>query len=261
MFLLYLFVFILFSCSSSENSAGSVVARVNEKKLTKEQLAALTGSRVNDSKTLLLTTNRWVEKTLLYNAAIESGLKKDSEIIRKRDRFYEDLLIASFLDIQTKNKINITKKDVSNYYTKNKKSFTRTDDEVFIKHFVLPSKKESIKLKKILKQGRRGEEFQKYVEKYKPQTKALFRKITEGSHVGFVFSGAIGEVVGPKKTHEGFHLFEILQKHKKGSERGLELVYDEIYERLHKQKSEAIIVSTIDSLYLSSDVFISPEVR
>ena len=34
-------------------------------------------------------------------------------------------------------------------------------------------------------------------------------------------------------------------------------VYDEIYERLYKQKREAIVVSTIDSLYLSSDVFIS----
>ena len=261
MFLLYLFVFILFSCSSSENSAGSVVARVNEKKLTKEQLAALTGSRVNDSKTLLLTTNRWVEKTLLYNAAVESGLKKDSEIIRKRDRFYEDLLIASFLDIQTKNKINITKKDVSNYYTKNKKSFTRTDDEVFIKHFILPSKKESIKLKKILRQGRGGAEFEKYVEKYNPQTKTLFRQTAESSRVGFIFSGSPGEIVGPKKTGEDFHLFEIMQKYKKGSERGLELVYDEIYERLYKQKSEAIVVSTIDSLYLSSDVFISAEVR
>ena len=97
MFLLYLFIFILFSCSSSESSGGSVVARVNEKKLTKEQLATLTGSKVNDSKTLLLTTNRWVEKMLLYNAAVESGLKKDSEIISKRDRFYEDLLISSFL--------------------------------------------------------------------------------------------------------------------------------------------------------------------
>ena len=52
-----------------------------------------------------------------------------------------------------------------------------------------------------------------------------------------------------------------MQKHKKGSERGLELVYDEIYERIYKQKSEAIVVSTIDSLYLSSDVFISAEVR
>ena len=104
------------------------MARVNEKKLTKEQLASLVGSTANDSRALLFATNRWVEKTLLYNEAIKSGLNKDAELLRKRDLFYEDLLVSSFLDIQTKNKIKITKKDVSNYYAKNKKSFTRADE-------------------------------------------------------------------------------------------------------------------------------------
>ena len=261
MFLFSLFIFICFSCSSSEGDRGVVVARVNEKKLTKEQLASLVGSTANDSRALLFATNRWVEKTLLYNAAIKSGLKKDAEILRKRDLFYEDLLVSSFLDIQTKNKIKITKKDISSYYSKNKKSFTRPDDAILIKHFVLPSNKESLKLKKILKRGNRGAEFEKYVEKYKPQTRELFRRTSESSAVGFVFSGSVGEVFGPKKTDGFFHLFEILKKHKKGSERGLELVYDEIYERILKQKKEVLIVSTIDSLYRSSDVFISQVVQ
>jgi len=99
MVLLYLFIFMCFSCSSSEDSLGDVVARVNEKKLTKEQLVSLVGSTTNDSRALLFATNRWVEKTLLYNAAVKSGLKKDAEIIRKRDLFYEDLLVSSFLEI------------------------------------------------------------------------------------------------------------------------------------------------------------------
>ena len=96
MVLLYLFIFMCFSCSSGEYDRGVVVARVNEKKLTKEQLAALVGSTANDSRAFLFATNRWVEKTLLYNAAIKSGLNKDAEILRKRDLFYEDLLVSSF---------------------------------------------------------------------------------------------------------------------------------------------------------------------
>ena len=78
---------------------------------------------------------------------------------------------------------------------------------------------------------------------------------------GFIFSGSTGDILGPKKNDQGFHLFEILKKYKKGSDRGLELVYDEIYERLFKQKREALVASTLDSLYLSSDVFISPDVQ
>ena len=260
MCLLYIFIFIHFSCSSKGGGEESVVARVNETTLTKEQLSALAGSTVSDSRVLLLATNRWIEKTLLYNAAVESGLKKDTEIIHRRDRFYKDLLVSSFLEIQTKNKINITKKEVSNYYAKNKKSFTRPDDEIIIKHFVLPSNKESIKLKKLLRGGV-GAEIEKYVTKYGPQTRLLYRHTAESSAVGFVFSGSAGDILGPKKNDEGFHLFEILKKYKKGSDRGLELVYDEIYERLHKQKKEVLIASTLDSLYLSSDVFISPDVQ
>jgi len=261
MVLLYLFIFMCSSCSSSEDSRGDVVARVNEKKLTKEQLVSLVGSTTNDSRALLFATNRWVEKTLLYNAAVKSGLKKDAEIIRKRDLFYEDLLVSSFLDIQTKNKIKITKKEVSNYYAKNKNSFTRVDDGIIIKHFVLPNNKESISLKKILKKGNHGAEFENFVEKYKPQTKELYRRTAESSAIGFVFSGSVGEVFGPKKIDGGFHLFEILKKYKKGSEQGLEVVYDEIYERLLKQKKEVLVISTIDSLYRTSDVFISQVVK
>ena len=260
MYLLYIFIFIHFSCSSKGGGEESVVARVNETTLTKEQLSALAGSTVSDSRVLLLATNRWIEKTLLYNEAVKSGLKKDTEIIRRRDRFYKDLLVSSFLEIQTKNKINITKKEVSNYYAKNKKSFTRPDDEIIIKHFVLPSNKESIKLKKLLRGGV-GAEIEKYVTKYGPQTRLLYRHTAESSAVGFVFSGSAGDILGPKKNDEGFHLFEILKKYKRGSDRGLELVYDEIYERLHKQKKEVLVASTLDSLYLSSDIFISPDVQ
>jgi len=121
--------------------------------------------------------------------------------------------------------------------------------------------KESIRLKKLLMRGGGGEEYEKYVEKYNPQTRSLYKRVAEGSAVGFVFSGSAGGVVGPKEASGFFHLFEILQKHKKGSEKGLDLVYDEIFERLHKQKRENLVVSIIDSLYLSSSVYISPEVR
>jgi len=260
MYLLYIFIFIHFSCSSGDGGEGDIVARVNETRLTKEQLASLAGSTVNDSRILLSATNRWVEKTLLYNAAVKSGLKKDAEIVRQRDLFYKDLLVSSFLDIKTKNKMNITKKDVSSYYIKNKKSFIRSDDEIIIKHFVLPSNKESVKLKKLLKWGGDAE-LEKYVAKYSQQTKTLYRNTAESSAVGFVFSGSVGEILGPKKNNDSFHLFEILKKYKKGSERGLELVYDEIYERILKQKKEALVISLLDSLYLSSDVFISSELQ
>ena len=63
--------------------------------------------------------------------------------------------------------------------------------------------------------------------------------------------------LGPKKHNENFHVFQILQKHKEGSYFGLEKVYDEIYQRLYKEKEALVFVFVLDSLYLKSDVFVS----
>ena len=49
------------------------------------------------------------------------------------------------------------------------------------------------------------------------------------------------------------------QKYKKGSFLGLEMVYDEIYHRLYKEKEALLLSDVLDSLYLNSDVFVSRE--
>ena len=71
--------------------------------------------------------------------------------------------------------------------------------------------------------------------------------------------GSVGDILGPKKHNENFHLFQILQKHSKGSYIGLEKVYDDIYQRIYKEKEAFVLNSVLDSLYLSSDVFVSKE--
>ena len=46
----------------------------------------------------------WVEKTLFYNEAININLDNDKTLLNKRDLFYKNLLISSFLEIKTKKK-------------------------------------------------------------------------------------------------------------------------------------------------------------
>ena len=75
--------------------------------------------------------------------------------------------------------------------------------------------------------------------------------------MSFVFDAEGGSVLGPKEHDKTFHVFQILQAHKKGSYFGLEKVYDEIYQRLYKEKEFLILGSILDSLYLKTDVFVS----
>ena len=262
MFLIYITLFLFFSCSNQtdQREDKDIVARVNNAFLTKEKLSHLTGENFSNSKTLLHATNRWVEKTLLYNHAIKNNLQMDKNLIAQKEDFYKNLLVSSYLNILKKNKIIVNKKEVSDYYNKHKKGFARLSDEILIRHFILKSKKEAEKIKKIIKKNKKGKEIEKIIKDHQPQRKLLDKSLVSENLVGFVFNANINDIVGPKKHNGKFHLFQLLKRHKKGSVRGLEFVYDEIYQRLFKQKEALVFASVLDSLYTTADVYISPEV-
>lgn len=258
---LFVFVFLFgFSCSSERVPSASVVARVNNTTLTKEALSRLVGGGLADSKALLHATNKWVEKRLLHGAAVNLGLKKDKKLTKQRDAFYEDLLVSSYVRVKTENRAPVLKKEVSTYYNKNKKSFSRPGNEVVVKHFLSSTKKEADNIKRVLKKNKGGKKTEEIIKKYGPKTRFLSSSLKKDNLVGFVFGGRVGDVLGPKKHKEYYHVFQIIKKHKKGSLRGLEIVYDEIYQRISKKKELDFLAVILDSLYTNSDVFISPEV-
>jgi len=259
--LVFLLSFFSLSCSSVDKTEEAVVARVNGFVLTKQELGGLTGRQTNETKTIVLATRRWVEKTLLYAAALNAGLDKDKNLINQKNLFYQDLLTSAYLDLNKKDKIKVTREEVSLYYSKNKKSFFRKSDAVVVKHFVLPTKKEAQKIKKLLNRKKPTEELEIKIKEHKPKTKTLTKNSVKDNLVGFVFSGKEGDVLGPKKSGGFFHVIELLHSYKKGSTLGLELVYDEVYSRLYKEKEVAVVNTILDSLYLSQDVFISPEIQ
>ncbi len=258
---MFLFVHLFFiSCSVENKTDKEVVARVGNETLTKESLLFLVGKQANNKEVFSREVNNWVEKKLLYRAAVFAGLNKDRSLTKERDLFYENLLVSSFVKIKTKEKTKTTKKEVSDYYLKNKESFRRTDEEILVKHFLFSTKKEANNFKKEIKKKRPKKDMEEILKKQQVETKTLRKKEAGSNLVGFVFDGVIGEIIGPKKHNNKFHVFQILQKHKKNSYLGLEMVYDEIYHRLCKEKERLVLDEIIDSLYLNLDVFVSQEI-
>ena len=125
---------------------------------------------------------------------------------------------------------------------------------------MLPTKKEANKLKSLLKSNKKGDQLEKYIEKYKPETKTIKKGFINEDLIGFVFDGSVGDVLGPKKIKSSYHVFDVLRKNNKGSFKGLEIVYDEIHQRLFKIKEMQLLNKFLDSLYVSADIYISPEV-
>ena len=258
------FVFIVFfifvSCSNEVEEPEEVFARVGEKTLTKKDLVEMKKGGLVGEGSVSNLVNNWVEKTLLYNAAINTNLDKDVVLAKKRDVFYKNLLVSSFIDIKSKKEISVSKKEISNYYNKNKKSFTRNSSEILLKHFVLPTSKEAKKIKRFLRSNKRGKELEVLVKKYKPETKTVKEDLISDNLIGFVFKYSVGDIVGPRLINGSYHVFNILKKHNKKSIRGLEIVYDEIHQRIFKTKKIQFLDSVLDSLFLNSDIYISPEV-
>ena len=256
-FLFFYALLFFTACNVDNKKEGVIVARVGNEILTKEELLFLAGGQAGDADVFSRTINKWVENKLLYRAALSVGLNKDLALTNERDLFYENLLISSFIHIKTKEKGITTKKEVSDYYLKNKESFRRTDDEVVVKHFTFSTNKAAKKIKKELKKKKPKVDMQALLNNQAVETKIIKKGDAGSNHMSFVFDAKVGSILGPKEHDKTFHVFQVLQAHKKGSYFGLEKVYDEIYQRLYKEKEFLILGSILDSLYLKTDVFVS----
>ena len=260
MVFLFLFLFLFISCTKSTEEVVDVYARVGETILTKKEVLEMKKEGLVEQHSIRHLVDSWVEKTLFYNEAININLDNDKTLLNKRDLFYKNLLISSFLDMKSRKEIEISRKEVLDYYKNNKNSFARKQNEILLKHFVLPTKKEANKLKNLLKSNKKGDRLEEYIKKYNPETKTIKEGFINKNLIGFVFNGSVGDVLGPKKIESSFHVFDILKKSNKGSIKGLEVVYDEIHQRLFKIKEMQFLNNFLDSLYTNADIYISPEV-
>ena len=259
--MIFIFIFLFFSCTKNTEEITDVYARVGETVLTKEDVLEMKKVGLIEQHSIRHLVDSWVEKTLFYNEAININLDNDKTLLNKRDLFYKNLLISSFLDIKTKKEIEISRKEVSDYYKNNKNSFIRNQNEILLKHFVLPTKKEADKLRGFLKSNKKGDQLEKYIKKYKPETKTIKKGFVNEQLIGFIFDGSVGDILGPKKIESSYHVFDILKKDNKGSIKGLEIVYDEIHQRLFKIKEKQLLNTFLDSLYKNADIYISPGLK
>ena len=135
MVFLFIFLAFFFSCTKNTKEVVDVYARVGETILTKKEVLEMKKECLVEQHSIRHLVESWVKKTLFYNEAVNINLDNDKTLLNKRDLFYKNLLISSFLEIKTKKEIKISRKEVSDYYNNNKKSFIRKQDEILLKHY------------------------------------------------------------------------------------------------------------------------------
>ena len=102
MVFLFLFLAFFFSCTKNTKEVVDVYARVGETILTKKEVLEMKKEGLVEQHSIRHLVDAWVKKTLFYNEAININLDNDKTLLNKRDLFYKNLLISSFLEIKTK---------------------------------------------------------------------------------------------------------------------------------------------------------------
>ena len=255
--LIFCFIVLVVSCYKDSNKEvdDGVYARVGSIELAQGD-PIFSNKKTADLRTLNNSIKDWINETVLFSEAIKNGFENDIVLQRKRDSYYRELIITSFVESVIASKVSVSNDDVRLYYKRNRGEFTRVLDEVRIEQYIVKSKKIADRLvasfnsKKII-------DLSKFdIELVKTETvqRGTFAKNIDN----MLFVKKRG-VVGPVVLGKDISVLKVLGINKQGSTKGLNDVYDEIYQRVFKIKSIEVKESLLDSLKKTVNISINPK--
>ncbi|NOZ04608.1 MAG: hypothetical protein GXO92_08435 [FCB group bacterium] len=249
-----------FGCNKKEPSGSPVVARVNNHYLTLEEANKRLLSYSNENITLEDVVSSWIDTELLYMAALKNDFDKDKTLQNRLLEFRRRLLGDAYLESVLQRQTHITNSMVKDFYEKYKSSFVRTSDEALINHFVLNTKTEANRVKKVLSKHRSGGERKELFASYRVEAVVVKKGFLINALDKAVFSSRKAPaVIGPVADKKRYHVIEVLKRYKKGSSYGLDKVYDEILQRLIQQQKTLKGKRVLDSLRTTSNIEINME--
>ena len=255
--LIFCLIVLVVSCYKDSNKkvVGDVYARVGPIELTQEDLF-LFNNKTPGLRTLNSQIKNWIDETVLFSEAMKNGFENDMVLKRKRDSYYRELIITSFVESVIASNVSVSNDDVRLYYKRNKGEFTRALDEVRIEQYIVKSKKVADRLITSFN-SKKNIDLSKFdIELVKTET-VQRRKFAKNID-DLLFVRRKG-VVGPVVLGKDISVLKVLGINKQGSIKGLNDVYDEIYQRVFKIKSIEIRESLLDSLKKTVNISINPK--
>ena len=252
---LAIFLFCL-GCFKSPESEGVVLARVDERNLTLEDIDSIYSFSKIKNEELPFIIESWINNNIVLEASKNMGLDRDLSLIKQRDSYFEKLLISSFFETELLEKVKITSDDMRKYYKKNSKNFTRNNDGVYVEQYLVNSYAEGERLQKNISLNKMN-----HTKKNPPYILShghIKRGVLEKRVDDDIFKRN-RKLVGPIRTHRGIYIYRILDLYKKGDILGFDEVYDEIYQRLYKSELSKMKNFLIDSLKRKKNIYINPE--
>lgn len=242
----FIFVFML-GCGRQAELPEDMVAQVNDQYLLREQVLYNVPDRLDRELQFALKKNlidRWVEKEILYQSAINEGVTLTNEDRFQLEEMKKNLIVQRYLQQKLNRDYRISQKDIEDYYREHKAEFIRTENEAHIVHLLLEQRDQAI-----FRDIRETKNLKDLIKKYYLNEKSTMERPNDD--LGYVPVDRLpepirrtvrqmktGTISGPVKTDQGYHFIQLIDYQKEGTARDLELVRDEIILRLKKERQE-----------------------
>ena len=246
----------LFGCLQKKNNIGNVAASVNDVFFTETMLkrAVATNPDVRANEHI----NAWINNELLYQAAVGMDVPLDIKLKTTINKISRALTIKTYIDLLCNGSLKITNQEIKEYYNKNKEQFFRQKPAARINHFIISDKKEATKIKSVLAKHKHGIKREKLFINNRVFSGMITEGVLNKNLDKLVFTKRKKKnIVGPLYLKNKFHLIEILETFQKGSPLGLDLVHDEIYQRLINKKLASKKDEILDSLRNKAEVVVN----
>lgn len=193
-----------------------------------------------------------IKKEILYQEALKQGLDKSQEYIRKMEDAKKMTLIADLLEKDVMSKVQVTDKDVRDYYDRHQREFTPIA-QIRASHILVKTEAEA---ENIIQRLKKGEKFEDLARKESMDRESA----KNGGDIGYFARGEIvpefekaaaslkiGEISGPVKTRFGYHIIKVTDK-KFGPVVEFDRVKDIIQQKLAGEKQKEVFDAYVAGL-------------
>ena len=240
---------------SHQQKESPVIAQVGPAKLTLDDLRDLEADSANADfmdDQIRSYVYRWVDRQVLYQAALAKKLDLRPDIRKELDQLRKDLIIQYFLDENLKQEPQISEADIQRYYDQHRDDFVRDVAEYRYFFLICKDRATANRIKRELRKGKTFEQVVKEnypdrvinqywdsgyvpIEKVLPPVQRAVRTLKPGSLYGPVLSGG------------GAILIRLVERYDANSVRSLEQVRSEIEQRLresyYREQYQKLLVS------------------
>lgn len=237
----------ILSCERQPEVSDELVAQVNDHYLLINQLNYLVPENIDPELNLALKKNlisKWVDDEVLYQAALDDGMKLDEREQFLADKYYKSLLIQRYLSLKIDRNYRVSQKEIEDYYKEHNKEFIFKDDVVRIVHLLMEQKDNAI-----FNEIRESKDLMEIIKKYYFDNKSTTER--PNGDLGYLSTSTLpanfmnvikrmktGAISSPISSDQGYHFIQLLDIRSKGDIQDQELVQDEIILRLKKEKRQ-----------------------